>query len=543
MLGYSRAVDHGPSTFDSSPTAPVTGARPILSLVKPPIRVPKASYSTLRCPPIGLAYLAAVARDAGYQVSVVDAVGEAIEQMLPMPGGRFVRVGLADHEIVARIPAAATVIGVTCSFSEEWPLVRQVIEAIATARPDVTIIAGGEHINAAPEASMRDCGCIDYCVLGEGEETLVELLAVLAGHGRVEDVAGVAWLDGDRYSENVRRMRIKDVDSIPRPAWDLIPLRAYLDGGYAYGIGRSRSMPILATRGCPYQCTFCSSPQMWTTRWSARDPEAVLDEIGWAIDTYGAENFDFYDLTAIIQKEWLHEFCTGVIERGYKITWQIPSGTRSEALDGDTLPLMRAAGCSYFAYAPESGSPAVLKRIKKKVKLDRMMQSMRQAVDAGISIKCNMILGFPGETRAEVWETIRFTWSLAGVGIDDVNIGPFCPYPGSELFDQLIAEGRIAGLDTAYFDMLAQYSDVSRNQSWSEHLSNRELTIATYVALGGFYLRSFLGRPGRVLEIIRNVRSGRHRTRLDRAVGDMVDRLRATRQGRALARVDAAEQP
>jgi len=505
----------------------------VLALVKPPIRVPKASYSTLRCPPIGLAYLAAAAREAGYEVTIVDAVGEAIEQMLPMPGGRFVRVGLDDDAIVAGIPSRATVVGVTCSFSEEWPLVRQVIDAIATNRPDATIIAGGEHINAAAEASMRACPSIAYCALGEGEETLVELLEVLDGNGNAEDVAGLAWLENGVYRETARRARIKDVDAIPRPAWDLVPLRAYLDGGYAYGIGRSRSMPILATRGCPYQCTFCSSPQMWTTRWSARDPQAVLDEIGWAIEEYGAENFDFYDLTAIIQKEWLREFCTGVIERGYEITWQIPSGTRSEALDGDTLPLMRQAGCSYFAYAPESGSPSVLKRIKKKVKLDRMKQSMREAVNAGISIKCNMILGFPGETRAEVWESIRFTWSLAGVGIDDVNIGPFCPYPGSELFDDLIADGRIAGLDTAYFDMLAQYSDVSRNQSWSEHLSNRELTVATYVALGGFYLRSFLRRPGRFLEVIRNVRSGRHRTRLDRAVGDMIDRFRATRRAPA----------
>ncbi len=516
----------------------VGAVQPVLCLVKPPIRVPKASYSTLRCPPIGLAYLAAVSREAGYEVSMIDAVGEAIEQMLPMPGGRFVRVGLSDEAIVSLIPAGANVVGVTCSFSEEWPLVRQVIEAIAAARPDVALIAGGEHINAAAESSMRACPDIDYCVLGEGEETLVELLGVIArgcDPAELEAVAGLAWRDGDAYRENSARARIKDVDSIPRPAWDLMPLRAYLDGGYAYGIGRSRSMPILATRGCPYQCTFCSSPQMWTTRWAARDPQAVLDEIGWAIEEYGAENFDFYDLTAILQKDWLREFCAGVLERGYDISWQIPSGTRSEALDDDTLPLMRKAGCSYFAYAPESGSPAVLKRIKKKVKLDRMRVSMRAAVDAGISLKVNMILGFPGETRAEVWETIRFIWSLAGLGVDDVNIGPFCPYPGSELFDQMVADGQLSGLDDAYYDMLAQYSDVSAFDSWSEHLSNRELGMATYAALGGFYLRSFLGRPGRIVELIRNVRSGKHRTRLDRAVGDMVDRVRAIRRSRAVA--------
>jgi radical SAM superfamily enzyme YgiQ (UPF0313 family) len=449
-----------------------------------------------------------------------------------MSGGRFVRVGLTDDEIVAQIPADTQVIGVTCAFSEEWPLVRSVIEALRRARPELPIIAGGEHINAAAEFSMRNCSAIDYCVLGEGEETLVELLDAMAGGRALDSVAGIGWLENGAYRQTAARARIKDIDSIPRPAWDLMPLRQYLDGGFGYGIGRGRSMPILATRGCPYKCSFCSSPQMWTTRWSARAPEAVLDEMGWAIDTYGAQNFDFYDLTAILQKDWLREFCEGVIERGYKITWQIPSGTRSEALDGDTLPLMRRAGCLYFAYAPESGSPAVLQRIHKKVKLDRMKDSMRAAVSAGISTKCNMIFGFPGETRKELAESVRFCWDLAAVGVADVNIGPFCPYPGSELFDELCADGRISGLDDAYFDMLANYSDVANNKSWSEHFSDRELTLACYVALGGFYLRTFLRKPQRVFALVRNVYTGRHQTRLDRAVGDMMDRWRAVGRAR-----------
>jgi radical SAM superfamily enzyme YgiQ (UPF0313 family) len=512
------------------------GASLHLTLVKPPIRVPKASYSTLRCPPIGLAYLGAAAREAGHRVTIVDAVGEYIRQMLPMKGGRFLRVGLSDEEIAARIPESTRVLGVTCAFSEEWPLVRGVIEALRRARPDLPIVAGGEHVTAAAEFSMRNCPAIDYCVLGEGEETLVELLESVAGLRPLDSVAGIAWMEGGEYRKTGARSRIKDVDAIPRPAWDLIPLEAYLGGGFGYGIGRGRSMPILATRGCPYQCTFCSSPQMWTTRWSARDPQAVLDEIGWAIETYRADNFDFYDLTAILRKEWLREFCEGVIERGYRITWQIPSGTRSEALDGDTLPLMRRAGCSYFAYAPESGSPAVLARIKKKVRLERMKDSMRAAVAAGISTKCNMIFGFPGETRKELMESVRFVWNLASVGVADVNIGPFCPYPGSELFDSMCEEGRVGGLDDAYFDMLANYSDVSNNQSWSEHFGDRTLTLACYAALAGFYLRAFLRNPGRVLALVRNVYTGRHQTRLDRAVGDMMDRLRAVGRAR-LARL------
>jgi radical SAM superfamily enzyme YgiQ (UPF0313 family) len=266
---------------------------------------------------------------------------------------------------------------------------------------------------------------------------------------------------------------------------------------------------------------------MWTTRWSARDPTDVLDEMGWAIDTYGAGNFDFYDLTLVVRKDWLREFCHGLIERNYDVTWQVPSGTRSEALDAEVLPLMRRAGCNYLPYAPESGSPAVLKRIKKKVDLDNMKASMRAAVEAGISVKCNMIIGFPGETREDVRETIRFCWDLAEIGVHDVNMGPFVPYPGSELFEELTANGRLQKVDDDYFDMLANYSDLGNSQSWSEHMDDRVMHTARFAAMATFYARSFARRPGRLLSLARNVRSGRHQTRLDRAVADLMVRWSA----------------
>ena len=495
-----------------------------ITLVKPPIRVPKGSYSTLRCPPLALAYLGAAARKAGYSVTIIDSVGEAPQQVRPLSGGRFMSVGLTNVEIVARIPQDVHVLGVTCSFSEEWPVIRPMIQALAQARPHAIIIAGGEHISAAPEFSMRDCPVIDYCVRGEGEETLVELLSALECGDDIEGIDGIAWMEQGQYRENNPRTRILDLDTIPRPAWDLVPLENYLVHGYGFGIGRARSVPILATRGCPYQCTFCSSPQMWTTRWSARNPDAVLDEMGWAIKTYGAENFDFYDLTAIIRKDWLLTFCERLIQRNYNITWQIPSGTRSEALDAETLPLLYRAGCRYLPYAPESGSSTVLKRIKKRVKLDRMKESMHEAVRAGLSVKCNVIVGFPGETTEEALETIRFCWDLAAIGVDDVNVGPFCPYPGSELFDSLKAQGKIGEMNDDFFDMLAMYSDLSRTNSWSENIKDRELTLVRYAAMGCFYSRAFARRPQRVASLLHNVYTGKHQNRLDRAVGDIVGR-------------------
>src|SRR5262249_38566659 len=134
------------------------------------------------------------------------------------------------------------------------------------------------------------------------------------------------------------RQRIRDVDAIPRPAWHLFPVSNYLDGGFTYGVNLGRSMPILATRGCPYQCTFCSSPAMWTTR--------------------------YYALTAIIKRDWILAFCRELERRGLDITYQLPTGTRSEVLDEEVLAALYRTGCRNICYAPESGSPETLARIK-----------------------------------------------------------------------------------------------------------------------------------------------------------------------------------
>src|SRR6476620_3967712 len=124
-------------------------------------------------------------------------------------------------------------------------------------------------------------------------------------------------------------------------------------------------MPMIATRGCPYQCTFCSNPEMWTTRWYAREPGKVLDEIQLYMDKYAATNFDFYDLTAIVKRSWIIQFTNEILTRKMKFTWQLPSGTRSEAIDDEVSRLLYASVCWNMSSAPESGSPEVLKRIKK----------------------------------------------------------------------------------------------------------------------------------------------------------------------------------
>lgn len=501
-----------------------------VTLVRPPTVVARWAHTTPTCPPIGLAYVASALRSAGHTVHVVDGVGDAITTFRALDE-RFLVHGLTADEIAARIPPHADVIGLSCMFSHEWPLMRGVIEALRRRCPRSVIVAGGEHITAMPDFSLADCPALDYCVLGEGEETAAALVDALAGGTPVSGVPGVVSRAADARS-TTSRARIKRIDDIVEPAWDLFPLREYLDRELGFGVNRGRSMPVLATRGCPYQCTFCSNPSMWTTRWIARDPARLLEEMKGYIRDYAVDNFDFYDLTAIVKREWIVAFCRLIFDSGLTFTWQLPSGTRSEALDAEVCELLYASGCRNISYAPESGSPAVLRRIKKKIDLERMTRSMRAAVRSGINVKANIILGFPGETHREVWRTLTFMVRMAVVGVHDASISPFSPYPGSELFDELRRSGRIARFSDDYFYSLASYTDLVRTVSVNDRMSARWLALYRVFGMLLFYAVSYGTRPWRLVRTVVNVFRRRQESRLEMSLRDLVLRLRHSSRAR-----------
>jgi radical SAM superfamily enzyme YgiQ (UPF0313 family) len=505
-----------------------------ITLIRPPTIQAKWGHSTPTCPPLGLAYVAAAVRHAGHAVHIVDAVGEAVFQLLPLDEPRLLAHGLSADQIVSRIPPDTEIVGVSCMFSHEWPLMRAVINRVRTAFPGLAIVAGGEHVTALPEFSLADCPALDYCVLGEGEETLVDLIAALTSRApRLADVlAGVHGLAFRREGRTVRtpaRTRIRHVDDLPLPAWDLVPLGNYLSNGLGFGVNRGRSIPMLATRGCPYQCTFCSNPAMWTTRWVARDPVKVLDEIRLYIARHQAENFDFYDLTAIVKRDWILRFANLIVESGLRFTWQLPSGTRSEAIDEEVSRLLYRSGCRNMSYAPESGSPAVLKRIKKKVDLGRMKRSMDAAIRSGINVKANIILGFPDETHREVWESIRFIAGLAIVGVHDISISPFSPYPGSELFDDLRVTGRIPRTSDEYFYSLASYTDLFHTVSFAERVGDGALAVYRTCGVLLFYGLCYAIRPHRLVRTLVNAFGDRQESRGEMWVREALFRFRNSR--------------
>lgn len=487
----------------------------------------KWAHTTPTCPPIGLAYIAGALIEDGYQVDVIDAVGEAPDQMLPSTDSRFLLHGLCDEEIILRIHQDTQVVGISCMFSHEWPVLKVIIDGIKKKAPQAQIIAGGEHISAMPEFCLQECLSIDIGVIGEGEEIILNILKTLEDTEDLMLVPGIVLRQGEQITRTLPQARNRAIDDIAKPSWEAFPLSAYLDNGYGFGVNLGRSMPVMATRGCPYQCTFCSNKSMWTTRWIARNVQTFFDELKGYHSKYRIDNYDFYDLTAIVKKDWVVEFCSLIKQSGMTFTWQLPSGTRSEAIDAEVASMLFESGCRNLSYAPESGSPEVLTRIKKKVDLATMLKSMRSSVVCGLNVKANIIIGFPGETHKNAMESIWFIGKMAAIGIHDVSISPFSPYPGSELFNDLTESGRIGEFTNDYFYSLAAYTDIFSSVSYSEHISDKALTRYRLCGMAFFYLVSFVIRPLRPFKIISNLIRGKQESRLEMSLNDLVTRLRS----------------
>jgi anaerobic magnesium-protoporphyrin IX monomethyl ester cyclase len=482
---------------------------PHVTFVRNPIVAAAKSFNNEATPCIAFAYLSAYIARRGYDYRLVDGIAEGLNQTWPlstMPG--FHCQGLTYDEILERIPADTDVIAFSAMFSGEWPVLRDLILYVRERHPHALFVAGGEHITALTEFSLRECPALDVAVCGEGEHTFYELLEAYRGDGDFSRVNGTAFLDPNgRFVQVCGLQRIREIDQIPWPIWPEGYLERFWQAGKSYGVQTARDMPIMGSRGCPYQYTFCSNPTMWTTRYILRGIDDLIAEIKSYIERYDITALQFYDLTAITKKRWTIEFCERLMAEGIRIKWSLPSGTRSEALDAETLALLKKTGCNYLVYAPESGSPETLKAIKKRIELGRLTESVLEAKRQGIVVRTNLIIGFPHETRWNVGETIRYGLYLAWKGADEVSINIFSPYPGTEIFRNLMTQGKITLNDDYFFSLTSLNSDyTSLNPLTCNPLMGaRELAACRIVFMLANYIVGYIRYPTRILRTIGNV--------------------------------------
>ena len=495
-----------------------------ICLIRPPVLLKPVSVTVKPSPPLGLAYIAGAIRHNNHEVIVIDAVAEAPDKFTSFSKD-IVLNGLTHDEIIGLIPIDSDIIGISIMFTCNWLSDRKLIKLIGESFPGIKIIAGGEHITGAPEVSMKQAEHIHVCTLGESEETIIELLDAIENRNPLDIVSGILFMKEGEIIRTAPRSRVKDINKFSYPAWDIFPMENYQKFKLNYGVQtETRSLPVLATRGCPYTCTFCSSPQMWGTRYYMRDPVSMVDELEYFKDKFGVLNFDFYDLTAIINKKWIIKFSKEIINRDLNITWQIPAGTRSEVIDQEVAHYLYKSGCRFITYAPESGSNEILKQIKKKVSLSNMIRSIRYSRKEKLSVKLNIIIGFPEEKHVHIWQTIFFILKASWYGVHDAIPATFTPYVGSELFKKLQQSGEVNLFDDNYYYRIILGDSFFDGYYYNKNISKPILRFYLVLYILLFYGSNYLFRPNRIFRTIRNVITQKFETRGEMGLYDILKR-------------------
>jgi radical SAM superfamily enzyme YgiQ (UPF0313 family) len=468
-------------------------------------------------------------RKFGYEPALVDAIGEGINRVWPLknyPG--FQAQGLKFDEIITRIPSDTTVIGFSVMFSGEWPVIRDLITEVRKYFPNALFVGGGEHITGLTEYSLNDCQALDVCVRGEGEHTFAELIKTYEETGSFKGVSGIAYLDDENilHRDESSPPRIREIDEIGWPFWPNGYLEKFWELGKSYGVATEKDMPFMVSRGCPYQCTFCSSPDMWTTRYLLRDVNDVIDEAKFYIKRFGITSLQFYDLTAITKKSWIVEFCQKLLKEGIQLNWSLPSGTRSEALDSESLSLLRQTGCNYLVYAPESASLSTLKKIKKKIKLDQLTKSVLEAKRQNLTVRINLIIGFPEETWSDIFKTVFYGLKMSFYGVDEAPLYIFSPYPGTEIFKSLENKKKIT-LDDNYFLALASLNSYISTKvvCYNPKINSKILGPLRRFFMVANYVVGYLFFPKRIFRTFKNIFSAHEAvTVLEHRLKDLIRR-------------------
>jgi len=409
--------------------------------------------------PLGLLYIAAAAERAGHVVEVLDVPTEgfATEEFLEeLPHGTLMRIGLPMPEVGRRIAAAQPdVVGISCLLSTSADEALKCAAAAKQVAPSIPVVLGGAHPSALPAEMLGDRS-VDYVVIGEGEETFVQLLQCL-GDGRVpRALDGIGYREQGQPVVRPKTRWIDDLDALAWPARHLVDLRRYVDNYYKFRAqfeyGHTRSMEwgmytsMLASRGCPYDCSFCAKNVVWGRRYRTRSVASVVDEMEFLVKRHGVKEIHFEDENWAGNPEHAKQICREILRRGLDVAWALPNGITLHTMSEELLRLMRQAGAYSLTLSLESASPRICKRfIHKPIDKDKAVRMIGVIRELGFELFVGFMIGFPGETLAEIQETIRWAESL---DVENFGFAIATPLPGTQLLDLCEHEGLlVAGFD------------------------------------------------------------------------------------------------
>lgn len=399
-----------------------------VTLVNPPQTASKYKFMGVIAPPLGIGYIAAVLRDNGIDVNILDASAE------DMDFKEF------SEEIKNRSPDIISISALT-------PTINKALETAKTAKevlPNSIIVMGGYHPTFDFEETLKN-DFVDIVIRGEGEYVLRDLVETIENNGDLREVRGIVFKEDDNIVLNPNADLIYDLDALPFPAFDLMPMDKYklLDMD-------THMATMITTRGCPMKCSFCSSAAMHGRKMRQRSVDNILAEINFLREKYDINTIAFMDDTFTLKKSRLMEFCDKLKQKDYEIMWGCTA--RVDTLDEEVLKNMKESGCITVFMGVESVDQNQLDSMDKGITVPKIENAFKMSRKLGIRTIASVALGMPGDTKKIMNKTIKFVHKLKpNYAIYSLST----PYPGTRFYKESFEKNLIKVKDWSKYTLIS----------------------------------------------------------------------------------------
>ena len=412
-------------------------------LINPPQTFYPGSEQPAGNLPIGLMYIAAVLKKAGYPVEILDAF---MADCAFQENGETINVGIPFDQIKQEIELRKPdILGIAGPFTCQIANALKISDLAKKVNQKILTVVGGPHVTLVPKEFLEEATDVDVAVIGEGEYAMLEIVEVLLGKRQFSQVLGIAYRQNGEVTVNPTSPFMQQLDDLPYPAYDLVEMERYLKPNkIGYRSFQDRAISMITSRGCPFNCCFCAVHLHMGQKFRAHSAQYVLDHIQFVVDKFKVKNIFFEDDNLTLDIKRFEAICDGIVERKIKIGWETPNGIRADCLNLDLLKKMKKSGANSIFIGVESGDQQILDNvICKSLDLNRVVQFAKDAKQIGLKTGAFYIIGFPGETKRNMQRTVDFALGLKRDYDVGMHLFMATPSYGTRLFKDCKAKGYI----------------------------------------------------------------------------------------------------
>lgn len=405
-------------------------------LINPPQTFFPSSQSVVAGLPLGIMYIAGILEENGYNVEILDAL---ISDFPSRREGDVKQYGMPWEKIKEAVKRKKPdIVGITCPFTAQVDNGIKVSEIVKEVDDEILTIVGGPHVSVRAIEFLNEAQHVDIAVIGEGEYTMLDIMKYYEGKKNISEIPGIAWRKDDDIILNPRRPFTKNLDELPLPAYHLVDMGNYLNPRrIRYRATKYlREISMVTSRGCPFNCIFCSIHLHMGKAWRGHSKEYVISHIKHLVNNYGVNHIHFEDDNLTLDMRRFDDILDGLIDQRTKFSWDMPNGIRSDRLTIDMLKKMKKTGCINLTIGVESGDQFILDNvIDKHLHLEDVIKISKMCKELNIPLSAFFVIGFPGEKKENMNRTTEFALMLKKEYKVNMSLMVATPLYGTRLYE------------------------------------------------------------------------------------------------------------